>query len=187
MKHTRAIQIDAFARDDGLWDIDARISDVKTRDAHLTSGTRPAGSPMHDLLLRLTIDTRFTIVAAEAVSEAVPYPGYCDTIGPAYAKLVGLNLVRGFRKQLHEVLGGALGCTHITELAQTLPTAAIQAFAGEVYNPYEAVGENGKPFQLDQCHALRSEGPAVAKFYPRWAVEAAVQSESSEVSNTNSI
>ncbi len=187
LKHTRAIQIDAFARDDGLWDIDARISDVKTRDAHLTSGTRPAGSPMHDLLLRLTIDTRFTIVAAEAVSEAVPYPGYCDTIGPAYAKLVGLNLVRGFRKQLHEVLGGALGCTHITELAQTLPTAAIQAFAGEVYNPYEAVGENGKPFQLDQCHALRSEGPAVAKFYPRWAVEAAVQSESSEVSNTNSI
>ena len=180
LKHTRAIQIDAFARDDGLWDIDARISDVKTRDAHLTSGTRPAGSPVHDLLLRLTIDTRFAIVAAEAVSEAVPYPGYCDTIGPAYAKLVGLNLVRGFRKQLHEVLGGALGCTHITELAQTLPTAAIQAFAGEVYNPYEAVGENGKPFQLDQCHALRSEGPAVAKFYPRWAVGQALQSEPSE-------
>ncbi len=190
LKHRRAIQIDAFARDDGLWDIDARISDVKTRDAHLASGSRPAGSPVHDLLLRLTIDTRFSIVAAEAVSDAVPYPGYCDTIGGAYARLVGLNLVRGFRKQLHEVLGGALGCTHLSELAQTLPTVAIQAFAGEVFNPYEAVAENGKPFQLDQCHALRSEGPAVAKFYPRWAVGQAVQSEPSEVSNvsnTNSI
>ncbi len=179
LKHRRAIQIDAFARDDGLWDIEARISDVKTRDALLSSGARPAGSPVHDMLLRLTIDTRFFIVAAEAASEAVPYPGYCDTIGPAYAKLVGLNLVRGFRKQLHEVLGGALGCTHITELAQILPTVAIQAFAGEVFNPYEAVGENGRPFQLDQCHALKSDGPVVAKFYPRWAVGQAVQAESS--------
>ena len=181
LKHRRAIQIDAYARDDGLWDIEARISDVKTRDAQLSSGARPAGSPVHDMLLRLTIDTRFSIVAAEAASEAVPYPGYCDTIGPAYAKLVGLNLVRGFRQQMREVLGGVLGCTHITELAQILPTVAIQAFAGEVFNPYEAVGDNGRPFQLDQCHALKSGGPAVAKFYPRWAVGQSLQAESSKV------
>lgn len=181
LKHRRAIQIDAFARDDGLWDIEGRISDVKTRDAQLSSGPRPAGSPVHDMLLRLTINTRFSIVAAEAVSEAVPYPGYCDTIGPAYAKLVGLNLAQGFRKQLREVLGGSLGCTHITELAQILPTVAIQAFAGEVFNPYEAVGDNGRPFQLDQCHALKSDGPAVAKFYPRWAVGQSTQTESSKV------
>jgi hypothetical protein len=24
------------------------------------------------------------------------------------------------------------------------------------------------PWQLDRCHALRTDGPAVAKFYPRW-------------------
>ena len=29
LKHTRAIQIEAFARDDGLWDIDAHITDIK--------------------------------------------------------------------------------------------------------------------------------------------------------------
>lgn len=175
LKHRRAIQIDAFARDDGLWDIEARISDVKTREAQLASGVRAAGSPVHDMLLRLTINTQFSIVAAEASSEAVPYPGFCDTIGPAYARLVGLNLVRGFRKALHEVLGGALGCTHITELAQILPTVAIQAFAGDVFDPYEAVASpnedgGGRPFQLDHCHALKSDGPAVAKYYPRWAV-----------------
>jgi len=186
LKHRRAIQIDAFARDDGLWDIEARISDVKTRDAQLSSGPRPADSPVHDMLLRLTIDTRFSIVAAEAVSEAMPYPGFCNTIGPAYSKLVGLNLARGFRKALHGALGGALGCTHITELAQILPTVAIQAFAGEVFDPYETVAENGRPFQLDHCHALKSDGPAVAKYYPRWAV-GAVQSGPSEVTNTNSI
>jgi hypothetical protein len=28
----------------------------------------------------------------------VPYPGACDTIGPAYESLVGLNLLRGPRR-----------------------------------------------------------------------------------------
>lgn len=184
LKHRRAIQIDAFAREDGLWDIEAHISDIKTRDALLASGTRAAGAPLHGMLLRLTIDTGFNVVAAEAASDAVPYPGYCDTIGAAYGKLSGLNLVRGFRKDLHERLGGVLGCTHLTELAQILPTVAIQAFAGDVFDPHEGHGKNDKPFQLDQCHALRTEGPAVAKYYPRWAVGQAVeavQSESSKV------
>jgi hypothetical protein len=44
LKHRRAIQIDAFARDGGLWDIEARISDVKTRDALSSFDPRSAGS-----------------------------------------------------------------------------------------------------------------------------------------------
>jgi len=182
LKHRRAIQIDAYAREDGLWDIDAEISDVKTRDAALASGLRPAGAPLHKLLLRVTIDTHFNVIAADAASDAVPYPGYCDTIGPAYAKLTGLNLMRGFRKSMQDVLGGVLGCTHITELAQLLPTAAIQAFAGDVFDPHQQPGEAGeeqKPFQLDNCHALRTDGLAVAKYYPRWAVRQTVKSEPS--------
>jgi hypothetical protein len=172
LKHTRAIQIEAFARDDGLWDIDAHITDIKTRDARLASGLRPAGAPMHDLWLRLTIDTQFNVVNAEAVSDAVPYPAYCDTIGSAYQQLVGLNLVKGFRNGVKERLSGIHGCTHLTELAQVLPTAAIQAFAGEVIDTRDGAGgdQQQKPFQLDRCHALRTDGAAVAQYYPRWAV-----------------
>lgn len=182
LKHTRAIQVEAFARDDGLWDIDAHITDVKTRDAKLASGVRPAGAPMHDLWLRLTIDTKLTVVDAEAVSDAVPYPGYCDTISPAYKKLVGLNLARGFRQGVMERLSGTAGCTHLSELAHILPTAAIQAFAGEIIDTHDGAGaeeQNQKPFQLDRCHALRSEGEAVAKYYPRWARKPATGTKSS--------
>lgn len=172
LKHTRAIQVAAFARDDGLWDIDAHITDIKTRDIQLATGIRPAGMPLHDLWLRLTIDTQLTVVDAEAVSDAVPYPGFCNTIGPAYKQLIGLNLLKGFRKQLGERLGGVLGCTHLTELAQVLPTAAIQAFAGDVINTRDGDhndGQQAQPFQLDRCHALRTDGAAVAQYYPRWA------------------
>lgn len=182
LKHTRAIQVDAFARDDGLWDIDAHITDIRTRDTNIASGFRPAGAPMHDLWLRLTIDTQLNVIDAEAVSDAVPYPGYCNTIGPAYKKLIGLNLCKGFRHGVKERLSGIQGCTHLTELSQVLPTAAIQAFAGEVLGTGEganAAQQNHKPFQLDRCHALRTDGAAVAQYYPRWAVPPAAAPQSS--------
>jgi hypothetical protein len=181
LKHTRAITVDAYAREDGLWDLDAHITDIKTRDVQLASGLRAAGNPMHDLLLRVTINTELTIVDAYAVSDAVPYPGYCDTIGLEYKKLVGLNLMRGFRLGLKERLTGIAGCTHITELAQILPTAAIQAFAGEVLDTHDGASsaeQTVKPFQLDRCHALRSDGAAVAKYYPRWVTGVAKSASS---------
>ncbi|WP_151636599.1 DUF2889 domain-containing protein [Noviherbaspirillum aerium] len=182
LRHTRAIHIEAFARDDGLWDIDARITDTKTRDSKLASGVRPAGAPIHDLSLRLTIDLQLNVVNAEAVSDAVPYPGYCDTIGPDYSKLVGLNLLKGFRDGVRQRMAGIQGCTHLTELAQVLPTAAVQAFAGDVIDTRDgdqADDQQQKPFQLDRCHALRTDGGAVARFYPRWAVKSEATTEPS--------
>lgn len=182
LKHTRAIQIEAFARDDGLWDIDACITDVKTRDTKLASGVRPAGEPLHNLWLRLTVDTQLNVIDAEAASDAVPYPGYCDTIGPAYKKLAGLNLLNGFRDGVRKRLSGINGCTHLSEMAMVLPTAVIQAFAGDVLDTRDGANDDQqahKPFQLDRCHALRSEGAAVAKYYPRWAVKLQAVPESS--------
>lgn len=182
LKHTRAIQIEAFARDDGLWDIDARITDVKTRDTKLASGVRPTGEALHNLWLRLTVDTQLNVIDAEAASDAVPYPGYCDTIGPAYKKLAGLNLLKGFRDGVKQRLSGINGCTHLSEMAMVLPTAVIQAFAGDVLDTRDGANDEQqthKPFQLDRCHALRSEGAAVAKYYPRWAVKSQAVSESS--------
>lgn len=176
LRHTRAIDIQAFAREDGLWDLDAHITDIKVADTLLASGLRPGGQPLHDLWLRITVDRQLTIVAAEAVSDAVPYTGFCNTIGPAYDALVGLNLMRGFRHELKARLSGIAGCTHLTELAQILPTAAVQAFANDVWPTYDsatAVQPTEKPFQLDKCHALRTDGGAVAQFYPRWVVKSA--------------
>jgi hypothetical protein len=171
LKHTRSITIEAFTRDDGLWDFDAHITDIKTRDGQLLSGVRPAGVPWHDLWLRFTIDTRFLILDVEAVSDWVPYPGHCQTITPDYKALVGLSIMQGFRHQLHQRMGGIAGCTHLTELAQVLPTVVIQAFAGEVVKLANSNDPKAKrPFQIDRCHAMRADGAAVAQYYPRWAI-----------------
>ncbi|HEY0490261.1 MAG TPA: DUF2889 domain-containing protein [Telluria sp.] len=176
LRHTRAIKVEAFKRDDGLWDLDARITDVKESDVTLASGVRTGGTPLHDLSLRITIDLELNIVDAEAASDAVPYPGYCDVIGPAYKQLIGLSLMKGFRAGLKERLSGVLGCTHLTELAQVLPTAAIQAYANDVIKTRDGAGDDllpNRPFQIDKCHGLRADGPAVAKYYPRWVAKVA--------------
>jgi hypothetical protein len=169
--HRRSIDIECYAREDGLWDLQAELRDVKTRDITLSERNRPAGVPVHDMLLIVTIDSALNIVEARSHTLFSPYIT-CDDYDNAYRRLVGLNLLRGFRSAVRERLGGVLGCTHLTELTQVLPTAAIQGLAGLATIELPAAEPerpSQMPFQLNRCHALRLDGPAVAEFYPRWA------------------
>ena len=168
LKHRRSIDVQIYSRGDGLWEVEAELRDTKTRDAQLAGGVRPAGQPIHDMLLRLVVDERFNVLESGAQTRAMPYPGVCDDHGDAYGRLVGLNLLKGFRQEVRQRLGGVLGCTHMTELSQVLPTAVVQAFAGEVIDTRGDNPESRQPFQIDRCHALRSDGPAVQTHYPRW-------------------
>jgi hypothetical protein len=182
LRHRRAIRLEAFERRDGLWDIEACLTDEKPRDVQLASGVRPQGLPIHELWLRITIDRSFNIVDAEASSDWSPYGDRCAESNPAYQTLIGLNLLQNFRREANRLLVGTTGCTHLTELCALLPTAAIQAFAGEVWNTEKggAPGDHSKgaantvdekqkpPFQLGRCNALRFDGDVVRQFYPRW-------------------
>lgn len=163
--HCRAVTFDGFARADGLFDLEAHLTDVKDHDFKLLTGVRPAGIPVHDMWIRATIDRDFVIRDIEAITDSMPYPGVCNTIGPDYRKLIGANLIEGFRKRLHDTLGGVKGCTHLTEMLLSLPTAAIQTFASL---RREDSAETGKPFQLDRCHALETTTDNVRRYYPTW-------------------
>jgi hypothetical protein len=166
LKHQRSIEIQAYARPDGLWEVDAFVRDTKTRPTTGAGRERPAGEPIHDLHLRIIVDTAFNVLQSGAESLAAPYPGHCDQHGDRYAGLAGLNLLQGFKRAARERLGGVRGCTHLTELADVLPTAVVQAFAGDVLR-VEPDSET-QPFQLDRCHALATDGEGVRQHYPRW-------------------
>jgi hypothetical protein len=165
LRHTRRTRYEGYKRADGLWDIEAHLTDVKSHDNPMKAGVRRAGQPIHEMWIRITIDRAFTILDAAASSDAVPYPGGCETIAPKYRKLIGLNLARGFRKHVKDLFGGVKGCTHLTEMLGGLPTAAIQTFAGEM--PEERA-DGRRPFQLDQCHALETSSETVKRWYPKW-------------------
>jgi hypothetical protein len=168
LKHRRQIDVQVYSRGDGLWEVDATLTDAKTRDTRMATGVRPAGQPIHDMLLRLVVTEQFDIVQAGSDTRWMPYEEACGKHGDVYGRLVGLNLMQNFRAALRERVGGVLGCTHLTELAQVLPTAVVQAFAGEVIDTQGRADNAQRPFQIDRCHALRADGETVRQYYPRW-------------------
>ncbi len=169
--HRRVVQVEAFQRDDGLFDLEAHLTDTKPRPIDLLSGPREAGDPIHDMSLRVTIDDTFSIVAVTAAMPRVPNPGVCETITPRYGALVGLNLLRGFRKQVQARLGRTQGCTHLSELTAVLPTAALQSI-GHLVRRDDPDAASVPPFFIGQCHAYDRGGEVVRRHYPQWFVQA---------------
>lgn len=163
LSHVRRVTYEVYRRDDGLWDVEGHLTDHRNGDIELRDGVRKAGEALHSMWLRVTIDQEFNILQAVGNLEAVPYPGTCESIGPDYARLEGLNLMQGFRAEVRKRFGSTSRCTHINELAGMLPTAAVQ---GRTNRDYKETGE--KPFPIDQCHAQRSDGEIVRLQYPKW-------------------
>lgn len=184
LQHVRQVEVQTFRRDDGLWDLEAHLRDTRPYDVVLRSGVRPAGAPIHDMRLRVTIDRQLDVIDVAADFEAAPYPGTCGEIASAYRKLIGLNLAKDFRRHVHVRLGAVRGCTHLTELSQVLPTAAIQALSGERAGAQtrtppagqQAAEQAGKPpSYIGRCHALSREGEIVRQYHPQWYLRPARQ------------
>lgn len=161
--HHRSINVRAYARSDGLWDIEGHLTDSWPTPVPRAGGMLPAGEPMHAMWLRLTVDRNATIVAAQAATDAGPYDQACASIAPDYGQLVGVRIARGYRDAIRRLFGRTAGCTHMNELAAVMGSAALQALWDDLTEDPEA-----KPFAIDGCHALKSSGPQVARFFPRW-------------------
>jgi Protein of unknown function (DUF2889) len=175
LTHTRTMAVQVFRRSDGLWDVEARLTDKKAKDFKLVSGLRSASEPVHDMSVCVTINEQFDVLDANATSFSVPYVGYCEKITPSYSQLIGLNLLKNFNREVRLKFGKTAGCTHITELTAVMPTAAVQAFAGEVKRPSVSSDQtqpnqssDSPPFYIDGCHSLKRSGDAVKTFYPQW-------------------
>ncbi|MCF8532105.1 MAG: DUF2889 domain-containing protein [Reyranella sp.] len=183
--HTRRVVCQGFFRDDGLWDIEGRITDEKTYDhANEWRGALKPGDFIHDMSIRLTVDHSFTIVEVEAVTDKSPYR-MCGNITPDFRKLIGLTIGGGFHRAVRERLGGVHGCTHIVELLGPVATTAFQTVSsgkarelnrahraknGGLPRP-EAVPETApkprrKPYVIDTCHAWAADGAVVKRWAP---------------------
>lgn len=172
--HTRQVECKGYEREDGLWEVEGRLSDVRTHDLDASRGNaaRRAGEPIHLMTLRITLDDSFAIVAAEAATHQGPYPD-CVDISETYGQLVGLRIEAGFTQAVKTRFRGALGCTtHLTELLGPMATTAFQAIRPAMERRRRAQGlpleeEGAWPRLLDSCHGLRRGGqPAIVRWGP---------------------
>lgn len=170
-RHTRQIRCEGYLREDGLWDIEGHLVDTKPFAYRETvRGAMPAGRPVHDMWVRLTIDDDLVIRDVAAVTDAAPYAP-CHTVAPDFARLKGLRIGRGWRREVRQLLGATQGCTHLVELLDPVATVAFQTLsagkwpdsAGEDVLPSDT---DRRPFFLDGCRAWASDGPLVRQYYP---------------------
>jgi hypothetical protein len=165
--HTRTIQCLGFHRDDGLWDIEARLTDTKTYSfSNNDRGGINAGEAIHDMLIRITINGDFLIQRAEAVTESGPF-SVCPAVNSAFYQLEGLTIAPGWRKSVLQRFGGVKGCTHLTELMLgPIATTAFQTVRDT------QKGVDGPDRQMTaarivgSCHALASDSPLVQREWP---------------------
>jgi len=161
--HMRQITLQGYRRADGLYDIEGHLRDTKSYDRASHGVFVKAGAPIHDMLLRITVGIDFVIRDAHVESIVVPYLGYCDAIAGDYKKLKGMKLGAGFMREARSLLGGTQGCTHLTELIGAVATAAFQTMSEELN-----ASSTERPFQLDGCYALKTDGAIVKAFHPKW-------------------
>lgn len=181
--HTRRITCQGYLRADGLWDIEAHLTDAKTYafDSEHRGVVEP-GDPVHDMWMRLTVDDNFTIVAAEATTDRSPF-AICNQITPAYQKLVGLSIGAGWNKRVKELLGGVHGCTHLVELLGPMATTAFQTIfpMRSRMNKDRSASEPKAdqparpPRLLNTCHGFRSDGEVVKQQWPEWYTGATLE------------
>jgi len=168
--HTREITCRGFHREDGLWDIEARIVDTKTYTfPNHDRGQIAAGEALHDMALRVTLDDAMTIHAVEAVIDAAPF-SICGDVLPNFQRLVGLSIGPGFTNQVSRALGRTSGCTHLVELLRPLAATAYQTLHGRREEQRKEATPEEPPRILDTCYALRSDGPVVAREWPAFYI-----------------
>lgn len=160
--HTRAITCSSFAREDGLWDIEGHLTDVKAYGFdNEFRGRIEAGEPMHDMWLRLTVDGEFMVRAVEAVTDAGPF-ALCPAITPAFDALIGLKIGPGWNRRVRERLGGSKGCAHLVDLLRPMATVAFHTVR---WSRGGTKPDRPRP-PINSCHVWASDGELVRTEWP---------------------
>ncbi len=175
--HTRRYEALAYEREDGLFDIEVMMQDIKPFSFdNYDRGFIAAGDPLHHMVLRITITDEMEIVDAEAATLRSPY-NMCPAITENYRNLIGVRIVSGFNKECARRVGGGKGCTHLNDMLRVMANTAFQATypikrkeAGEVTDAADAAQAQAKAAKavLNTCHAFVPSSPIIKRYWPQF-------------------
>lgn len=183
--HNRAINCEGFAREDGLWDIEARITDTKTYGFdNEWRGTVEPGDAVHDMWIRLTLDDDKVIRDVATAMDSTPFE-ICSNVAPNFKALIGVRIGAGWNVAVRKRVGGTAGCTHVVELLAVVATVAYQTMgpgrkrrdewlgtdpATAKDEKLEDWGKSGgkrdkahRPQLIDSCYAWGRSSPVVKR------------------------
>ena len=169
--HHRQINVKGYERDDGLWDIEAHMTDQKpfsfvNRDR---GGFIHAGENLHNMWLRITIDQSLLIHDCQAAIDDSPFK-MCPEISQVFSGLKGITIGLGWSREVRKITGGINGCTHLNELLKPIATVAFQTIFGVQYAGKDKDNKKTqRPPFLDTCHTFSTRSQVVHDFWPQFA------------------
>jgi hypothetical protein len=172
--HFRRIDMRGYRRNDGLYEVEGRVTDRKADDFTPASDGYyvAAGEAVHDMGVRLVFDERLVVHEVQSFTRAAPYR-QCPEAGPSLQAIKGLRMTSGWGREVRTRLGGAQSCTHLMELLMPLATVAYQTLGGTPPGRPEPVDANGRPVKIDSCYAYAAERELVHQRWPAYARPAA--------------
>jgi hypothetical protein len=172
--HTRSVVFRGYHREDGLWDIEAEMSDTKTYPLERSErGLMPPGTPVHGMAIRATVDDAMTIREIASSMDSTPFDE-CQQGKDPMQQMVGVTMGPGWRQAIERALGGVRGCTHLRELLFNMATAAYQTIPAYRHRLRRQAGlpepdSTEPPYHLGKCLAWDFDGPVVQRHYPQFA------------------
>ncbi|HPY42381.1 MAG TPA: DUF2889 domain-containing protein [Thiolinea sp.] len=175
--HHRSIQCEGFKREDGLWDIEAHLTDQRSYDCSYDpehrGGLIRAGANVHNMWVRLTLDLDFMIHDAVAISDETPFP-ICFQAAQVMPRLIGMKMGKGWLKEVRVRISTEVSCTHLIDLLTPIANTAYQTMHYALEERAEQRKREDKNFTrqkidiLDTCIALASDGEVVKRQWPEF-------------------
>ncbi len=166
--HVRDIRCEGYQRSDGLWDIEATLTDTKTIGFfNHERGEIPPGEPIHRMILVVTLDLDMTLVDIRAQMPFTPFQ-ICPRATEHLARLTGLRIQPGWMREVRKRIPNTDSCTHLTELLGPVFTTAYQTMHQALEKQEKTKSERSTPPILDQCHALARDSAVVKVMWPQF-------------------
>ncbi|MBT3144844.1 DUF2889 domain-containing protein [Neptunomonas phycophila] len=162
--HRRVINCIGYEREDGLWDIEAEMRDLKTDnvDNPERDGYVPAGEPFHHMWLRITVDRSLLIHTVEASIDQSPFK-ICPSAAQVFKRLEGTRISGGWLRKTRELVGGVQGCTHLNELLPVLATTTIQTLWPGTESEVMRLGASK---MLNTCQSWAQNSDVIKRYIP---------------------
>lgn len=182
--HRRSIDLRGFRRSDGLFEVEARLTDRKTHDFAPLSGGRhvAAGDTIHDHGLRVVFGADIVIREISTDMRASPYRE-CLGGGDTLQAMVGVRIGPGWNGELRKRLPAGDTCTHLKEMMIPLASAAFQLIYSVRTSNVIEVNAEGRPRKIDSCYAYGASRELVALQWPAFHRPAAAQDTKDDQGN----
>ena len=167
--HHRRIDMRGYERSDGLYELQARITDIKTETFKVSNGPKviTAGDPVHDMGIDLVFDRELVVQDVSGFVKQGPYDA-CYQGNENLHRLKGLRIGAGWSSEVRKRLGGADCCAHLRDMLMPMAPAAIQTTTVTRQSNPETFDAEGRPAKLNSCYAYGTEREVVMTQWPKF-------------------